>query len=87
MAQHVEVNGAPGFVDHFKAVLIPGLDHLKNIRNHAEEVAVVLTEAGDLHVVPSSTVTHVDSPEAARYRAEWAVKADRNHVYIPEALR
>lgn len=92
-ANAVEIVGAKGFADRFEAYVIPGLDHLPP-RDERGALAVIVTEVGDIHVVPSSTVRRPepvkpDSPDAAAYRAEWAVKAHRNpaDVYIPEALR
>lgn len=99
MAQHVEVNGEPGYADGFKAVLIPGLHEIAFVEGVGSK-SVIITEAGDFLAVDSKNVTFVDSPDAqesgptesagaAAYRAEWATKADRNprEVYIPEALR
>jgi len=79
----VEVIGAPGYVG-----TIPGLESIPVLDGRGD-LAVIVTEGGEAHVVPAKFVHRVDSPEAAAYRAEWATKADRNprDVYIPEALR
>lgn len=84
---HVQVDAQEGFPSPFRAVLIPGLHEIS--QPGSEPVSVISTQSGEVLCVPSRTVHPVDSPEASRYREEWATKADRNprEVYVPKALR
>lgn len=86
--QYVEINNAPGYVDRFEAILIPGL-HEFRVADDQEPVSVVTTEVDDIHVVPSRCVRFTDWRPARAYRREWAAKAGRpeSEVYVPEALR
>lgn len=61
-ADNVEIVGAPGFVDRFRARLIPGLDHVPAVDGRGD-LAVITTEVGDIHVVPASTVHPIESGE------------------------
>lgn len=55
----VEIIGAPGFVDRFKAVLVPGL-HEVSFAGDVEPVSVITTQAGELLAVPSKYVHPVN---------------------------
>lgn len=61
MAQEVEIIGAPGFVDRFRAAVIPGLDWIE--RAGEEPVTVIVTEVGEILVVPAGSVHDVESGE------------------------
>ncbi len=56
MNGRVEITGAPGFVDRFRATLIPGL-HEVRLAGESEPVSVVSTEAGEILAVPSGCIT------------------------------
>lgn len=84
---HVVVDAQEGFPEPFRAVLIPGLHEIP--QPGSEPVSVISTQSGETFCVPSSTVHDSESPEAARYRREWATltgKSERE-IYVPEALR
>lgn len=51
----VEIVGAPGFVDRFRADLIPGLHEIRICRD-VEPASVVSTEAGEILAVQSRYV-------------------------------
>jgi transcription antitermination factor NusG len=50
----VEINGAPGFVDQFKATLIPGLHKVE--ATYGMPVSIVSTEAGETLAIESKYV-------------------------------
>lgn len=58
MARKVKVVGVAGYPEGFRAVVIPGLDRVKNVRED-EVVAVISTEAGELLVVPADSLEDV----------------------------
>ena len=84
MAQQVIVFKLPGYVDRFRATLIPGLHRIVSARG-AEPVSVVSTEAGEVLAVESR---HVFTPEGLAYAEEWATKSHASvfDIKIPEAL-
>lgn len=55
MAQSVKVVGAPGYVDEFRAKIVPGLQEFR-VADDQEPVTVVMDKGGDIHVVPSRCV-------------------------------
>lgn len=59
MAREVEIIGAPGYVDRFRAFVVPGLDRVPAVDDRGD-LAVLYTEVGDYHVVPASTVHDVE---------------------------
>lgn len=61
MPQHVKIVGAPGYVEEFRAVLIPGLHEVPAVDDRGP-VSVISTEAGELLVVPSRFVEFVPGP-------------------------
>lgn len=97
MTRKVEITGAPGYVDGFKATLVPGLDHVQ-VSANAPEVSVVVTDAGETLAIPSEFVHDLNQPleaeprealNAELYADEWVAKTGRarSDIYIPEALR
>lgn len=83
MAQQVIVANHPGYVDRYKATLIPGLHKVE--QPGEEPVSVISTESGETLAVRSR---HLFTPEGLRYAEEWATK---NHttifdVRVPDAL-
>lgn len=50
----VEITGAPGFVDNFKATLVSGLHRVGTV--DGQPVTVVTTEVGEYLAVPSKHV-------------------------------
>jgi hypothetical protein len=84
MAPQVVVFKHPGFVDRFKATLIPGLHKISSAPD-VDPVSVVSTEAGEVLAVQSR---HVFTPEGLQYAEEWATKTHSTvfDVKIPEAL-
>lgn len=87
MTRKVEIVGAPGYVDGFKATLVPGLDEFQ-AGPDAPKVSVVVTDAGETLAIPSEFV-HDLNQNAELYRNEWEAKTGRarSDIYIPEALR
>lgn len=85
MEQQIVIFKLPGFVDRFKAELIPGL-HLVPSCDDGREVSVVLTEAGETLAVNSRNVF---TPEGLAYAEDWAARTHQSvfDIYIPEALR
>ncbi len=81
------VIGAKGYAN-FDAKVVPGLDRVPAVDARGGLV-VVADKAGEVHVVPASTLHKLPSSHAVQYVAEWATKANRNpsDVYIPENLR
>lgn len=65
MARKVEIVGAPGFVDRFPATVIPGLERVNGFGDRGD-LTVVSTAAGELLVVPSSTVHDAAEGEQER---------------------
>lgn len=56
---NVKIIGAPGYVDEFEAVIIPGLHKIPAVDGRGE-LTVVTTEVGDIHVIPSEFVQEVE---------------------------
>lgn len=71
----VEIVGAPGYVDGFRATLVPGL-HEFQAGPDAPKMSVVVTDAGETLAIPSEFVRVL-------YCREWAP----SDIYVPEALR
>lgn len=61
MAQRVKIVGLPGYVEEFRAVIIPGLHRVP--QPGEQPVTVISTEAGELLCVPSSTVRDPETDE------------------------
>lgn len=59
MPQHVKVVGAPGYVEEFRAVLVPGLHKVPAVDGRGP-LSVLCTEVGEYHVVPSANVQFVE---------------------------
>lgn len=73
MPQHVKVVGAPGFVEEFRAILIPGLHKIPAVDGRGE-LSVVTTEVGDIHVIPSKHV------ELTFVSGKWEIDIDPDLV-------
>lgn len=97
MTRKVEIVGAPGYVDGFKATLVPGLDKVQ-VSDDAPVVSVVVTDAGETLAIPSEFVHDLNQTISAEprsavnaelYTDEWVAKTGRarSDIYIPEALR
>jgi hypothetical protein len=69
----VKVVGVPGYPDEFRATIIPGLHEVP--QPGEEPVTVISTEAGEILVVPSSSIEEVPertiSAIAREIRADW----------------
>lgn len=85
MPNEVVIAGHPGFVDEFRASLIPGL-HNFTTPAEKEPVTVICTEAGEPLVVRSR---YVFTAEGLAYAKEWAAVTGDSvfDVRIPEAFR
>jgi hypothetical protein len=75
VSNKVNVVGAPGFPEPFRATLIPGLDAVQ-LAGEKEPYAVVSTEAGELLAVPSRCVEELPEERtiaaiAREIRADW----------------
>lgn len=89
MAVHIIARKAPGFDPDTRGTIVDGLERVGS--SDQGPLTVIVTEAGDFLAIPSKHIEVIDSsdsPDAAAYREEWAVKSGRNprDVYVPEAL-
>ena len=84
MGQQVIIADHPGYVERYKATVIPGLHEIQCAQD-VEPSTVVTTEAGEILVVRSR---HVFTPEGLRYAEEWATLQHKSifDVRVPDAL-
>lgn len=59
MAQKVQIVGAPGFVNKFRATLVPDMHEIQ-AGPGCPVVSIISTEAGELLAVPSDSVEFVE---------------------------
>jgi hypothetical protein len=71
MANEITVVGAPGYLEHFRAKLIPGLGDMP-ARDDRGNLAVITYGDGELTVVPSScVVTGLDLVKRLELDYDW----------------
>ncbi|HKZ21136.1 MAG TPA: hypothetical protein VJQ57_13630 [Acidimicrobiia bacterium] len=74
MSINATIVRAPGYADHFKAKVIPGLGNVP-ARDGREELAVVTFGEGELAVVPARcVVTGLDLVKRFELDYDWSVR-------------